>query len=158
MDPQDAIDLGREAIMTALMVGLPVLLVGVLILANAGDRITEDWGGAVRDGLALEGWTDGTNVQIEYRWSIGADGIDLKDGAVHRGDRVGLPEKSVKPDLGILGAGRDVVGHDLHDRSESQRELVHTEPELAIGHVQLGARLEEARLLGGTAATGERRR
>ena len=31
MDPQDAIDLGREAIITALMIGSPVLLVGVVI-------------------------------------------------------------------------------------------------------------------------------
>ncbi len=31
MDPQDAIDLGREAIMTALMVGAPILIVGVVI-------------------------------------------------------------------------------------------------------------------------------
>lgn len=31
MNPQDAIDLGRDAIMTALMVGAPVLIVGVVI-------------------------------------------------------------------------------------------------------------------------------
>ena len=31
MDPQDAIDLGREAIITALMIGSPVLLVGVVV-------------------------------------------------------------------------------------------------------------------------------
>ena len=31
MNPQDAIDLGREAIFTALIIGAPVLLVGVVI-------------------------------------------------------------------------------------------------------------------------------
>ena len=31
MDPQDAIDLGREAVWTALMVGSPVLLAGMIV-------------------------------------------------------------------------------------------------------------------------------
>ena len=31
MNPQDAIDLGREAIITSLLVGAPVLLVGVVV-------------------------------------------------------------------------------------------------------------------------------
>jgi len=31
MNPQDAIDLGREALVTALLVGAPVLLVGVVV-------------------------------------------------------------------------------------------------------------------------------
>ena len=31
MDPQDAIDLGREAIWTALLIGSPVLLAGMLV-------------------------------------------------------------------------------------------------------------------------------
>lgn len=48
-------------------------LVGVLILARAGDPITNEWAGAVRDGLSLEGWIDGANVRIEERFSIGGD-------------------------------------------------------------------------------------
>lgn len=31
MNPQDAIDLGREAIITSLLIGAPVLLVGVVV-------------------------------------------------------------------------------------------------------------------------------
>jgi len=31
MDPQDAIDLGREAIWIALMIGSPVLLAGIIV-------------------------------------------------------------------------------------------------------------------------------
>jgi len=31
MDPQDAIDLGREAIWTALLIGSPVLLAGMIV-------------------------------------------------------------------------------------------------------------------------------
>jgi flagellar biosynthesis protein FliQ len=31
MNPQDAIDMGREAIITALLIGSPILLVGVVI-------------------------------------------------------------------------------------------------------------------------------
>lgn len=31
MTPQDAIDLGREALITALLIGAPVLLVGVVV-------------------------------------------------------------------------------------------------------------------------------
>ena len=31
MEPQDAIDLGREALITAMLIGAPVLLVGIVI-------------------------------------------------------------------------------------------------------------------------------
>ena len=31
MNPQDAIDLGREALITALLIGAPILLVGVVV-------------------------------------------------------------------------------------------------------------------------------
>ena len=36
MDPQEAIDMGREALMTALMIGSPVLAVGVLVGLTIG--------------------------------------------------------------------------------------------------------------------------
>ncbi len=31
MDPQDAIDLGRDALITALLIGAPILIVGVVV-------------------------------------------------------------------------------------------------------------------------------
>jgi flagellar biosynthetic protein FliQ len=36
MNPQDAIDLGRDALLTALMIGAPVLLVGILVGLTIG--------------------------------------------------------------------------------------------------------------------------
>jgi len=36
MDPQNAVDLGREAMMTALIIGAPILLVGVAVALVVG--------------------------------------------------------------------------------------------------------------------------
>ncbi len=36
MDPQNAVDLGREAMMTALIIGAPILLVGVVVALVVG--------------------------------------------------------------------------------------------------------------------------
>ncbi len=36
MDPQDAIDLGRHALLTALLIGAPVLIVGVVVGLTIG--------------------------------------------------------------------------------------------------------------------------
>ena len=36
MDPQNAVDLGREAMMTALIIGAPILVVGVVVALVVG--------------------------------------------------------------------------------------------------------------------------
>jgi putative ABC transport system substrate-binding protein len=43
--------------------------IGVLVAATAGDPEYESRMAAFRQGLALSGWTDGRNVQIDTRWA-----------------------------------------------------------------------------------------
>src|SRR5436190_10856926 len=43
--------------------------IGVLVAATAGDPEYETRMAAFRQGLALSGWTDGRNVQIDTRWA-----------------------------------------------------------------------------------------
>src|SRR5438552_14948601 len=43
--------------------------IGVLVAATAGDPEYETRMAAFRQGLALSGWTDGRNVQVDTRWA-----------------------------------------------------------------------------------------
>jgi ABC-type uncharacterized transport system substrate-binding protein len=43
--------------------------IGVLVAATAGDPEYESRMAAFRQGLALSGWTDGRNVQVDTRWA-----------------------------------------------------------------------------------------
>jgi putative ABC transport system substrate-binding protein len=51
-------------------------LVGVLMAYAESDRIAQSWLAAFRGALTKLGWTEGSNLRIELRWSAGdADGM-----------------------------------------------------------------------------------
>ena len=49
-------------------------LIGVLMAYAQSDRVAQSWLAAFRDALAKLGWTEGSNLRIELRWS--ADNAD----------------------------------------------------------------------------------
>ncbi len=51
-----------------------VRLIGVLMAYAQSDRVAQSWLAAFRDALAKLGWTEGSNLRIELRWS--ADNAD----------------------------------------------------------------------------------
>ena len=48
-----------------------VRLIGVLMAYAQSDRVAESWLGAFRGALSKLGWTEGSNLRIELRWSAG---------------------------------------------------------------------------------------
>jgi putative ABC transport system substrate-binding protein len=49
----------------------PVGLVGVLMAYAESDPAAQSWLAAFRDALMKLGWTEGSNLRIEFRWSAG---------------------------------------------------------------------------------------
>jgi ABC-type uncharacterized transport system substrate-binding protein len=73
--------------------------IGVLLPAAADDPVYQAWLGAFLQGLALQGWTIGRNVQIDTRWA-GSNSADFRR---HATELVALA-----PDL-ILAHGSSTV-------------------------------------------------
>jgi len=51
-----------------------VRLIGVLMAYAKSDRVAQSWLAAFRGALSKLGWTEGSNLRIELRWS--ADNVD----------------------------------------------------------------------------------
>src|SRR5262245_48381324 len=51
--------------------GERVRRIGILLPAAANDPRFQSWVGAFLQGLALSGWTIGSNVRIDTRWATG---------------------------------------------------------------------------------------
>jgi putative tryptophan/tyrosine transport system substrate-binding protein len=51
-----------------------VRLIGVLMAYAQSDRVAQSWLAAFRGALSKLGWTEGSNLRIELRWS--ADNAD----------------------------------------------------------------------------------
>src|SRR5438105_9625522 len=48
-----------------------VRLIGVLMAYAESDRVAQSWLAAFRGALSKLGWTEGSNLRIELRWSAG---------------------------------------------------------------------------------------
>ena len=74
--------------------------IGVLVAATAGDREYESRMAAFRQGLALSGWTDGWNVQIDTRWAT-TDAEQVRKQAVELA--------ALAPDVILAASGTTTV-------------------------------------------------
>src|SRR5258708_29133430 len=54
--------------------------IGVLMAYAQGDKEAQAWVAAFRDGLEKLGWTENTNVRIDYRWAT-ADVAQIRQQA-----------------------------------------------------------------------------
>jgi putative ABC transport system substrate-binding protein len=50
-----------------------VLWIGVLMLGDESDPVTQSFTGAFEQGLQKLGWTNGRDVRIEFRWAAAGD-------------------------------------------------------------------------------------
>jgi putative tryptophan/tyrosine transport system substrate-binding protein len=74
--------------------------IGVLMSTAESDPKGQAWLGAFREGIQKLGWTEGRNVQIEYRWGA----VDADRVRSYSAELVALA-----PDI-ILAAGGTIVG------------------------------------------------
>jgi putative ABC transport system substrate-binding protein len=70
--------------------------IGVLMAATADDPEYQPRMGAFQQGLALSGWTDGRNLQVDTRWA-GTNADDLRKHAVELA--------ALAPDVIVAGSG-----------------------------------------------------
>src|SRR5438105_10369643 len=68
-----------------------VRLIGVLMAYAESDRVAQSWLAAFRGALSKLGWTEGSNLRIELRWSAGDEDrmrtlakelVDLRPNAI----------------------------------------------------------------------------
>src|SRR5262245_13770991 len=65
--------------------------VGMLMSVAESDPEAQDWLVAFREGLQQLGWTDGRNIQIDYRWASPVDAESRQ--------RLGKELVALQPDL-----------------------------------------------------------